>query len=259
MNRTRAKILSNERIMPDRFVMRLDAPSIAKSAKPGQFIMVKCNGGTEPLLRRPLSLHRIEKKRLSLLYQVVGGGTRILSKRKRREELDIIGPLGNGFNIDKSARLINILIGGGIGVAPLLALAEELKIRRLKTMVLIGAKTRSHLVGVEQFKALGIEVRIATEDGSKGYKGFATDLLKDEAIIGAYEPAMIYACGPKDMLMAAAGIARINSIECQVSFEERMACGTGVCLGCAVNTVKGIKMACKDGPVFNAEDIIWQK
>jgi len=262
MRQVKARILSNERVTKGRFKIRLEAPSVSKSARPGQFAMVKCSDGLAPLLRRPFSFHRIEKKSFELFYQVVGKGTEILSKRKRGERLDIVGPLGNGFDAPSTKRypLNAILVAGGIGVAPLLALAENLvyNIERLAVTVFIGAKKKGHLLCEKDFKRLGVKLYIATEDGSKGYKGLVTDLLK-KTLSAKHYPLnpKIYACGPRDMLKAAAEIARTEHLPCEISLEERMACGIGACLGCAVRTLIGHKMVCKDGPIFNAGDIIW--
>ncbi len=258
MKEARAKILLNEKVAPERFKMALEAPSICKSAKAGQFVMVKCSYGIEPFLRRPLSFHRIGKRDFELLYQVIGEGTKILSQRKKGERLDIIGPLGNGFDTHDAIRNTQYvtLVAGGIAVAPLVALAEELKTYNLKLTVLIGAKTKGHLLCEKEFKKLGAKVGIATEDGSRGYKGLVTNLWKSD-FHRKSDFHTVYACGPKAMLREAAYIAKSHQFRCQVSFEERMACGTGACLGCAVKTVTGYKMVCKDGPVFNAGDIIW--
>ena len=278
MKDIKAKIILNKRISKGRFNMRLNAPAISKVARPGQFVMVKCSNAHNPLLRRPLSFHKIENDSFELLYQVIGKGTQILSHTKPGEALDIIGPLGNGFDPlpARGIRLDAILVAGGIGVAPLYALAKDAISHGLHLTVLIGAKTKDHILCDEDFRKLGADVEIATEDGSKGYMGFATDLLirHCESAEGGRSnlghprllrrsaprnDVVIYACGPRPMLKEAARIAKSWRIPCQVSFEERMACGTGVCLGCAVKTITGYKMACKDGPVFNAGDIIWQK
>ncbi len=243
----KAKIMSNEKVTPDFFRVAFEAPKIAKRAKPGQFVMVRCLNKTEPLLRRPFSFHRINKTGFELLYKVVGTGTKALSQRKEGEILEILGPLGNGFNINKGQ---SVLIAGGTGIAPLLTLAENLKISGSEVKVFIGARTKEHILSGQDFKNLNIELIIATEDGSEGHKGLITDLLKEES-------ENIYACGPRPMLKAVASFAKSKNIPCQVSLEEKVACGTGACLGCAVETKTGYKMVCKDGPVFNGEEIIW--
>ncbi|MBI4974851.1 MAG: dihydroorotate dehydrogenase electron transfer subunit [Candidatus Omnitrophica bacterium] len=232
---------------------------------PGQFIEIRCSDDLNPLLRRPLGLHRILKNGIEVLYEVVGKGTALLSKKRKGESLDIIGPLGNGFDIKAGMGQATIIIAGGIGVAPLVSLAEEIArsprpaLHGRELYVLIGACKRSHILCEKDFKKLGAKVLIATEDGSKGYKGLATDLLKDFLNPKPYilYPA-IYACGPNEMLKTVAWIAKDRRIPCQISLEERMACGVGACLGCAVKVKGGgYKMVCKDGPIFNAEEIAW--
>jgi len=260
MKQVKAKIILNEKAAPERFRMRLEAPSIAKEARPGQFLMLKCQDDPLFMLRRPLAFHRIMKDSFDVLYQVVGKGTEILAQRKPGETLDVIGPLGNGFtsHVPRPTSHV-ILIAGGIAVAPLLAFAEALPKKICsKSVVIIGACTKSHILCVDEFKKLGLRVEIATEDGTMGEKGLATDALKD--FLRSTPHALrstIFACGPKRMLKEVAKIARTNEIKCEVSLEEKMACGTGVCLGCAVKTVKGNRLVCKDGPVFNAEEIVW--
>ena len=251
----KAKIMSNKKVAPDFFRIAFEAHKIAKRAKPGQFVMVRCRDKTEPLLRRPFSFHRISKTGFELLYKVVGIGTKILSQRKEGEVLEVLGPLGNGFDMNKAP---SILVAGGTGIAPLLALAEKLKTFNTKLTVLIGARTKEHILSKQDFKNLNIELVIATEDGSEGRKGLVTELVKNELRITHYASRItIYACGPRPMLRAVANFAKSKKIPCQVSLEEKVACGTGACLGCAVETKTGYKMVCKDGPVFNGEDIIW--
>lgn len=278
MKQVQAKILENKKLTPHHCRMRMGSGYLAKAIKPGQFLEVRCSGGTDPLLRRPISVHRISDNWIEILFEVVGKGTELLAMKKRGETLDIIGPLGNGFTVKPivhSPQSI-VLIAGGIGVAPLVALAEELAYSveriadRKKIHILIGAKTKTHILCVSEFKKLGCKVSIATEDGSKGFKGFITDLLKKELSAIRYPlNAMIYACGPTGMLKAVSFVAGRYKVPCQVSLEEHMACGVGVCLGCPVkvrpnNTINDkrltndeYKMVCKDGPVFNSKDIIW--
>ena len=261
MKRIKAEVLSNKEVAPYRFKIRLEAPSVCRQARPGQFVMVKCSKGMTPFLRRPLSFHRIGKNAFELLYQIIGKGTEALSLRKKGEAVDIIGPLGNGFSAHRTPHTAHraMLIAGGIGVAPLVALAEKLahSVERIRYSVFIGAQTKSYILCEKEFKKLGAEVHIATEDGSRGHKGLITELLRKELSAKRYPLNAIYACGPRRMLKEIARIAGSIGTHCEISLEERMACGTGACLGCAVKTVVGYKMACKDGPIFNAGDIIW--
>lgn len=285
MKQLRAKVLSNDKVAEGFYRMRIESAYLAKNTKPGQFIEVRCSDDVDPLLRRPLGAHRISRDGIDILYEVVGKGTEILARKKKGKDLDVIGPLGNGFKFNHPA----ILVAGGIGVAPLVALAEKLSHRSPRpawnegrgrqvaghkknkgTHVIIGAKKGSHILCEKEFKNMGCDVKIATEDGSKGHKGLATDLLKNILLTMQDASGMtLYACGPTGMLKAVAAIAKDKNIPCQVSLEERMACGVGVCLGCPVKvknqftnderrtTNHEYKMVCKDGPVFDAEEIAW--
>jgi len=252
MKDIKAKILLNNNICGGYYRMALEAPYIAKNAAPGQFVQVRCSDGLDPLLRRPFSVHRVREKGFEILYEVIGRGTEILSTKKAGESIDVLGPLGNGFTLGPPA----ILIAGGIGVAPLVFLAEELARKKIKAIVLIGAKTKRAILSEKEFKDIGADVHIATDDGTGGCKGLVSKLFQE--ILRTAGRTTIYACGPHPMLKCIAGICREKGLECQVSLEEKMACGIGVCLGCAVKMKGGgYKLACKDGPVFNSKDLIW--
>ena len=261
MKQINAKILKNEEVAARFYKISVESLYLAKNSKPGQFVEVRCSNGTEPLLRRPLGVHRISRQGIEMLYEVVGKGTEILSERKPGEMLDVIGPLGNGFDLNpqtrKPANPQIILVAGGIGVAPLLGLAEHLG-SRVGILVLIGACKKEHVLCEKEFNKLGAKVLVATEDGSRGHKGLVTDLLNIKLKTNNQKLTTIYACGPTGMLKAVSRIAEDNNIPCQVSLEEHMACGVGVCLGCPVKLKsQEYKMVCKDGPVFNAEEIAW--
>ena len=269
MRDIKAKVLSNENIGSGYFKMSLEAPSIAKSAKPGQFMQVRCSDTLEPFLRRPFSVHRLKAKGsrfkgIEILYEVIGKGTEILSKKRAEEFLDVLGPLGNGFILPKASSLqpSAILIAGGIGVAPLVFLAEVLAKKKIKATVLIGAKTKKMLLCEKDFKKLGAEIRVATDDGSKGFKGVVSKLFEKILRNTKYEIRdAVYSCGPQPMLKSIATVCAKHKIKCYASLEEEMACGIGACLGCAVRVKgKGIvyKFACKDGPIFDTKDIIWE-
>jgi len=259
-----AKILSQTRINERCWHCELSAPQIAKTALPGQFINIRVSDQCDPFLRRPLSIHGASGAKIKIFYEVVGKATESLAEKKKGELLDIIGPLGNGFDLGRQEieGEIKILVVGGMGVVPLIFLAEKLaKVKRQKSkgkaIVLIGAKTKDQLFCVKDFKKLGCAVKIATDNGSSGFKGRVTDLLK--CLLPALQPApcAIYACGPKPMLKAVADIAYERGISAQLSLEEHMSCGIGACLGCAVKTKEGFKRVCKEGPVFNAQDLAW--
>lgn len=247
--------------------MRLKAPKITKNALPGQFIHIKCSKENYPLLRRPLSIHRIDKEKgeIFILFQVIGEGTKLLAKRTIGDNLDILGPIGNGFNIYPKSKKI-MIVGGGIGVAPLLSLCEESIRKDKEVRVLVGALKKELVIGEENFRNLGAKVDVATDDGSYQYKGLVTDLLEG-VIKGGWLADQIFACGPKPMLKKINEIALQANINCQVSLEERMGCGIGACLGC-VCKIKAkdkkedkvkykYKRVCVDGPIFEGSEVVW--
>lgn len=257
MLQLRAKILYNKKIKDNYFRLVLRAPGVSKESSPGQFLNIKVSDGYEPLLRRPFSIHRATGISIELLYEVVGEATQVLSGRKPGQYLSVVGPLGNGFTLAAKQKACNILVAGGMGVAPLFFLAEKL-LNRPKPQVLIGATTSSKILCEKEFKNLGCNVKITTDDGSRGFKGKATDLLKEILRTTNNErQTTMYACGPRPMLKEISLIAKKHKIPGQVSMEEHMACGIGVCLGCAVNTKEGFKRVCKEGPVFDGDEIIW--
>ncbi|MBN1872430.1 MAG: dihydroorotate dehydrogenase electron transfer subunit [Candidatus Omnitrophica bacterium] len=257
----KAKIIDTEKIRKDCFKIGLEAPYVAKRAIPGQFVHVRTGNYTDPLLRRPLSIHRIHAHSIDILFNVVGKGTEILSEKRKGDTLDIIGPLGNGFKFFKSTTY-KIIVAGGMGVAPLVGLAEALS-RTLKGSkkgftVIMGAKTKEHILCENEFKRLGADLHIVTEDGSRGQKAMATDLLFDIIRKKRYnlDKICFYAAGPMAMVRSLCRLAEGCSIESQVSLEERMGCGLGACLGCAIDTQSGYKRVCKDGPVFNMCEVL---
>jgi len=199
------------------------------------------------------------------LYKVVGKGTTFLSQRKKGEEIDLIGPLGKGFEIkDLKPQSRVILVAGGMGVAPLIFLGEKLaklkiKNEKLKINIFIGAKNSREILCQEEFEQLGAEVEIATEDGSLGYQGLVSDLLKSKLSTMDYGPStFLYACGPKAMLKEVAFISQKYKIPGQVSLEQFMGCGIGACHCCVVRTKQGYQRVCKEGPVFSADQILWE-
>lgn len=260
----KAKIISNQRFKEDYRHLEFASAIIAKNALPGQFVDIRVGNGIQPLLRRPISVHAVKGDKVKLFYEVVGEGTKVLSQRKPGELLDVIGPLGNGFDLGPKhkAESTTILAAGGMGVAPLIFLAEKLRQGRRqkakgKTIVLIGAKTKAKILCSQEFKKLGCVVKLATDDGSLGSQGKVTDLLKQLLPAINYRLSTIYSCGPRAMLKAVSEIARKNKIRAQLSLEEHMACGIGACLGCVVATKTGYQRVCKDGPVFSSEELTW--
>jgi dihydroorotate dehydrogenase electron transfer subunit len=261
---TKAKLIKNIEVIKNYYKIVILSPQVAKAARPGQFLQVKVNDGYEPLLRRPFGIHRVNAPIIEMLYEVVGQGTEILAQRKPGEYLDIIGPLGNGFDYNRYQLTSSaILVAGGMGVAPLVSLAEALRRHQVagspgdQVIALIGARTKKQLLCVDELKKLGCAVKIATDDGSKGLKGKITDLLKRLLSTTDHRPSTIYACGPRPMLKEISRLAQKYNLPAQVSLEEHMACGIGACLGCVVKTIDGYKRVCKEGPVFDARDIVW--
>jgi dihydroorotate dehydrogenase electron transfer subunit len=263
----KAKILSRKEVASKIYLMSVKTPEIAQEALPGQFIHIKCSKDSYPLLRRPLSIHRIDKEKgeIFILFQVTGEGTKLLADRTLGDDLDIMGPIGNGFNIYPKSKKI-VIIGGGIGVAPLLALCEESIRQGKEVRVLIGALKKELVIGEESFKILGAKVEVSTDDGSYRYKGLVTDLL-ERMIKEGWLADQIFACGPKPMLKKISEIALQANINYQVSLEERMACGIGACLGCVCKIkIKDkreykvkyeYKKVCVDGPVFLGNEVVW--
>jgi len=252
----KVKIIANAKVGEAYFCLSLRSPEVARLAEAGQFVQVRVSDGDQPLLRRPFGVHRVHGPDFDLLYEVVGPATKILSQRKSGEYLDIIGPLGNGFN----CQLLTVnrqlfLVAGGMGVATLLFLAEKLK--KYSPQVLIGARSKVGILCEKEFQKLGCSVKIATDDGSQGFHGKVTDLLLKELSTIDHRPATIYACGPRPMLKEIARISRASGVPAAISLEEHLSCGIGACLGCVVETKTGFQRVCKDGPVFDAEEIIW--
>lgn len=246
--------------------MAVYAPRIVKEARPGQFVHLRCSDSKQPLLRRPFSFHRINKNSFEILYKIVGRGTNLLAKKHKGDKIDILGPLGNGFDLKhptRNTQSATILVAGGMGVAPLLSWAGKIVnspesiVHRKKLYVLIGAKTKAGVLCEKDFKKLKAKVFVSTEDGSQGSKGLVTNLLKFLLSTIDHRPSTIYTCGPLAMLKEVARIGRDLHIAGYASLEERMACGVGACLGCAVGTSRGYKLVCKDGPVFNLQEIKW--
>jgi len=240
--------------------MDLESGFLGKASSAGQFINIKmAERSCDPLLRIPLGIHKITKKGISLLYKVVGEGTRLLSEKKKGEFVSVLGPLGTGFDptgVNKNTHAI--IVSGGHGIAPLYALTEAILKKTKKVTFLLGAASKSHVTCAGDIKKLGAKVRIATDDGSRGKKGFVTCLLFGE-IEKSKTETIIFACGPKPMLSAVSKIAKEYQVKAQVSLDEYMACGIGACLGCAVMTKSGYKYVCKDGPVFDSEELDWKK
>ena len=213
---------------------------------PGQFINIKLDG---LYLRRPISVYDCDATSVTIIYKVVGKGTEQMRKMKVGETLDVLTGLGNGYALSLSGGH-PLLLGGGVGVPPLYMLAKKLIAEGKTVSVILGFNTKSEIFCEDEFRALGADVTVATVDGSYGVKGFVTDAMKD------VDYTYFYTCGPEPMLRA---IYHAAKTEGQFSFEERMGCGFGACMGCSCKTVTGYKRICKDGPVLKKEEILWEK
>lgn len=240
------EIIKKEQMLPDLFSFWLNAPDLAAQAKSGQFVHIRC--GEERLLRRPISICEVGGDGVRIVAAVVGAGTKFLAEREVGDRLDVLGPLGKGFDT-RPREGAALIIGGGIGVFPLLELAKQLQ----KPEVILGFRTKELVVMQEEFRQVCSELHIATDDGSMGHKGYAVEVAKE--IIGQKKVGSIYACGPMGMLRAVKQLALDNDIFCQISLEERMGCGVGACMTCVCKHSSGVYVpVCKAGPVFNAQE-----
>lgn len=235
------KIRSNKRLVPDIFEMRLEGDTQYITA-PGQFINIKLDG---KYLRRPISVCDYSENEIVIIYKVVGGGTQQMSELTEGETLDCLTGLGNGYNISRSKR--PLVIGGGVGIPPLYNLTKCLVADGQEPTVILGFNKKEEIFYEDAFKALGVRVIVATADGSYGVKGFVTDAMPED-----YD--YFYTCGPMPMFRAVENKVKTSG---QYSFEERMGCGFGACMGCSCKTKYGSKRICKDGPVLEREEIAW--
>lgn len=263
----RAEVFGYRRLGEPYHSVTLVAPEISKGAAPGQFIALRPPEDGSLLLRRPFSIHRIDRRpgwagTIEIVFDVRGRGTELLARSRPHSVLDVLGPLGRPFRLPKE-RTSCLLVGGGIGSAPLLFLAEELRDHGHRVDFLIGGRTQDHLLRPIESKRLGATVTFTTDDGSVGHHGVVTEILPET--IEATGAKVVYACGPTPMLRAVASLSRESRIACQVAWEEIMACGFGACLVCAVpvRVDSGDGEAwrwvrcCTEGPVFSGSRIHW--
>ena len=237
------EIISNKALTDTVYRMEL-AGDTSAIAKPGQFVNIKLEG---QFLRRPISICDWDDTTITLIYKVVGVGTRQMSRMEPGKKLDLLVGLGNGFDVGKSGDK-PLLIGGGVGVPPMYGLCKRLIAEGKPVTMIMGFNTAAEIFYAEEFRALGANVIIATADGSVGIKGFVTNAMD------GVDYTYFYTCGPEPMLKA---IDKVASTSGQLSFEERMGCGFGACMGCSCKTKYGNKRICKDGPVLEREEIIW--
>lgn len=242
-----------EQVADNVFIIRFVSAQISRAIQPGQFLNIRLGTGTDPLLRRPFSAHHVDGEDVEIIFNVVGKGSQILQRKKRGDRLDVLGPLGKPFSIDSDAFDTGVLVGGGLGVAPLPLITNALRHRGKRIETYLGARTQSAIV--DRHLA---NLHIATDDGSSGFSGNVIDLLKKELHTLALARPMIFACGPTPMLRAVSLLAQEADVPCEVSLEGPMACGFGICQGCAVERIDGpgkYALVCKDGPTFDARKI----
>ena len=243
MKRSLFTIRANEALAPGTFRMILSGDT-AEITAPGQFVNIALVG---KFLRRPISVCDWDKETLTIIYKVVGQGTRQMSQMQPGERLDLLTGLGNGYRLENSGDA-PLLIGGGAGVPPLYALAKHLLAQGKHPAVILGFNHAAEIFWTEEFRALGVPVTVTTADGSAGVKGFVTNAMPPEGY------TYIYTCGPEPMLRAVYGASVTSG---QFSFEERMGCGFGACMGCTCQTKYGNKRICREGPVLEKEEILW--
>jgi dihydroorotate dehydrogenase electron transfer subunit len=274
----RATIIQNEQLARDTYRVRLDCPDLAAGIVPGQFVMLRLPHDNDPLLGRPFALYDTvidsagKPVGVDVVYLVVGKMTSQLTDCRPGDELDVWGPLGNGFSAAPVEHLI--MVAGGIGQTPFLALGREfLGGRRYgrghrivppakKVTMCYGVRNKELLAGVEDFQFCGIDLKVSSDDGSAGHHGLVTELLESVLAENAASSCRIACCGPERMMEAVAGIARVKDVPCEVSLETPMACGIGICFSCVVKTEQpdgdwDYKRTCVDGPVFDSRKIVW--
>jgi len=254
-----AKIVSNHLLQSSYYLLTVDAPEVCELAAPGQFVHVRIPGFTEGILRRPFSIYKAHDGQLAFIYKVVGKGTAKLSSAKAGETINLLAPLGRGFDLTLCGDEIPVLVAGGYGVAPLAFLARRLD---RTGVVCIGGKTQADILCVDEFDSIGWRTLVSTEDGSLGYCGLVTEVLKN--ILSEMEKKIrVYACGPLGMLRAIAEMTVEAGIKTQLSFDRHMCCGVGACWTCVIPVKKEngwqYSRVCKNGPVFDAELICWER
>lgn len=258
----RAEVIENKEIGNLIFLLTLKSDRISNIYLPGQFVMIGIKGAYDPLLRRPFSIaFSHEKGTFSIIYRVVGKGTRILSEIGKGKSVSVLGPLGRGFKFQEEIGYV-LLVSGGLGIAPLLSLSQELNKRARPFLFLSGYRTGEEIISVQDVVPFKISPKISTEDGTSGIKGLVTDLLDLtlKELITTNKYLMIYSCGPVVMLKKVHEIGMSNGVPCQVSIESHMACGIGACQGCVMPSISDKRpylRVCKDGPVFSSSEIDW--
>ncbi|MFW5982018.1 MAG: dihydroorotate dehydrogenase electron transfer subunit [Halanaerobiaceae bacterium] len=255
---TKLRILENKTVAEDYFLLKLHAPELLTSTKPGQFLNLRLNQSEsfDPLLRRPLSIHDLdqEAESIDLLYRIVGRGTKLLSTYQKDMELDVLGPLGSGFTTDFKDKEI-MIIGGGMGIAPLLFLARQLSGENNLTVIIGGNNADDINYFCQKFQQFDLDLKVATIDGSRDFCGNTVELWQESK---KFDIDYLYSCGPGAMLEGVQQVALKQQINGEVSLEERMGCGIGLCLSCVCESKNGNQRVCKEGPVFPLEEIVFR-
>ncbi len=248
-------VTENKRLHSHYVLLKLTASEKLPEMLPGQFAEIRVDGSPTTFLRRPISINYVDraKNEVWFLIQLVGDGTRRLGEAEPGDIINVVLPLGNGFTLPQKPSDKLLLIGGGVGTAPMLYLGEQLAKQGCKPVFLLGARSSQDLLQLELFRNYG-EVYVTTEDGSLGEQGYVTQ----HSVLTKKNFEQIYTCGPKPMMMAVAKYAKTKGINCEVSLENTMACGVGACLCCVENTTEGNLCVCKEGPVFNINKLLWQ-
>ena len=269
----RASVAYNRPISTGYLHLGLAAPDFPTMFRAGEFVMVRPPWTGDPFLPRAFSIYRVSggggvspegpPRIVEILYKVLGKGTQCLARMQPQQEIEILGPLGNAFTLPDQG-VLPVLVAGGIGVPPIAALARQFRISNFEFRnpeVFLGGKTSEDILCVKDFEEAGASVHVTTEDGSLGGRGLLTDFLRPFLFTAQVTRLRIYACGPPGMLTAVARLAEESAVPCEVSVEANMACGFGACMGCAIEVkadVRGYKLVCKDGPVFDSREIVWR-
>jgi dihydroorotate dehydrogenase electron transfer subunit len=262
-----APVVANQRLQGHNYLLSIRAPEIAEKVLPGQFVMaaeITSQSLPYPLLKRALAVYSIREEKarrsiITVLLKVVGTGTRRLATLESGDSMSLIGPLGNGFDLTTARGKVTVIIAGGVGIASFHLLAEQLLAQGEEVHLVYGGQTAKDLAVLEDFERLGLPIFVTTEDGSLGFQGMITCGLEKFLPSLPKERLVFYTCGPNPMMKAVARLAARAGIPCQISVEAKMGCGFGVCLGCTVKTTGSYKLACKDGPIFNASDFVWEE
>ena len=248
------KVISNEKLCPQFYLLRIDAKPILKQIRPGQFVHLRVRDNLEPFFRRPFSVYRAQKS-LDIFYEPIGPGTTIMSQLKRGDSIDVLGPVGREFSLPPQGTKHVVMIGGGIGIAPFLILSDFLKTKGFELLLLYGGRTKGHVYPMKEFKENGVKVFVATDDGSHGVKGRVSELFSK--IKTDSKTTFLYTCGPHKMMEAVQEFAKKHRLKGEAACEEVMACALGACLGCSIKTTRGYRTVCYDGPVFDLNEVIF--